>query len=125
MKRAYFGTLRQNTNGNLIQVQSVLADMISGQTPAFNGRKGKELATLAAREIRIIEKQVNNILGGYEKWFKSSGNQIWDWLRVKRASTKFLIVEEDLRGLIKSAEKAKVSLHSAICLCGLEALDAG
>ncbi|KAF5643131.1 transporter hol1 [Fusarium sp. NRRL 52700] len=99
--------------------------MISSETPAFSGIKGKELATLAAKEIQIIGKQVNHIIGVHDKLVKSSRNRIWDWLRVKRSSVKFVIAEEHLQGLIGSAEKAKISLQSAICLCGLETVNAG
>ncbi|KAJ4135289.1 hypothetical protein NW768_004911 [Fusarium equiseti] len=110
---------------SLSHVQSVLKDMMSGETSAFNGIKSKELATLAAKEIEIVGEQVNNILRSFDELAKSSRKRIWDWLRVKAASVTFVIAEEDLQGLIESAEKAKMSLQSAICLCGLETVNAG
>lgn len=125
MNRTFYKIMREETNDSSMQIQRVLVDMISSETPAFNGIKSKELATLAAKEIQIIEKQVNHILGVHDKLVKSSRNRIWDWLRVKRSSIKFVIAEEHLQGLIGSAEKAKMSLQSAICLCGLETVNVG
>ena len=43
---------------------------------------------------------------------------------MKRASANFAVDQEKLHGLIESAEKVKRFLQSAICLCGLEMIDA-
>lgn len=108
-----------------MQVHRVLQDMLSGQLHASNGIKSEELATLANKEIQMIRDQAKDILGAYDLVTKSTRKRIWEWLRAKRVSTKFVVAETDLQRLIESAEKAKMSLQSAICLCGLETLTAG
>ncbi|KAH7179039.1 uncharacterized protein B0J16DRAFT_402390 [Fusarium flagelliforme] len=110
---------------SLSHVQSVLMDMISGQNHAIDRVKSEELATLADKEMQIIVKQANNILGACKDLARSPRQRVWDWLRVKRASVKFVIAEKGLQGLIDSVEKAKVSLQAAVCLFGLEKLNAG
>ncbi|KAI6752517.1 hypothetical protein HG530_013886 [Fusarium avenaceum] len=109
----------------LAHAQSVLLDIQSCQDHVINEAKSRELASLAAEEIEIIKKQAGNILGAYDKLVSSERKRIWDWFRVKRGTLKFVVTEQHLEGLIDSAQKAKMSLQSAICLMQLEALNSG
>lgn len=125
MQRVRYDAIRERTNCNATQVQSVLADIQSCQDHVNNEVKSQELASLAAKEIEIIKKQAGNILGAYHKLVSSERKRIWDWFRVKRGTLKFIVTEQHLEGLIDSAQKATMSLQSAICLRQLETLNSG
>ncbi|KAF4960710.1 hypothetical protein FGADI_789 [Fusarium gaditjirri] len=110
---------------SLAYVQEVLEDIIASQTHGFDDAKSQELVTMAINELKIIKKQASNILGAFEEFLSSKRRRVWVWLRVKRETLKFVVTEEQLEGLIASAEKAKMSLQSAICLQQLEIFNSG
>ncbi|GKU06857.1 unnamed protein product [Fusarium langsethiae] len=108
-----------------LKVQMVLGDILSSQDQAIDKENSQKLESMAVEEMEIIITQVKHILGAYDALSRSKIKRFRDLFRIKRAAFKFVVTEQHIEKLIASAEKAKMSLQSAICLHKLEILDFG
>ncbi|RKK25519.1 hypothetical protein BFJ65_g3426 [Fusarium oxysporum f. sp. cepae] len=107
---------------SLSHVQSVLTDIMRTQGHGTDKTRSLNIVACVNTELKIIREQALNILGAHAALGTSRIKRIKDFFRNKKTAIKFLVKNEDLQGLISSAEKATMSLQSAMCLWQLEIL---